>query len=295
MTEYLLNENLIYIIAINLVTLILFIILKRNINKVENRRKEELEDQSRFNPVNTKSPNKKPVQTARKMAMQNVGMRFSIIRRIFFIGLVIIWMIAISVPFLSTFSAQFLSLVITATSVIIGIAARPYIENIISGIVISFSRQLNTGDTVLIDERYGTVEDITLSHTSVKMWDWRRYIIPNSVMLQKEFVNYSIHDDDMWAYISFWVSYDSDLERVKEIAVSIAENHKCVINYEAPKFWVMDATKEGINCWLAAWTTFYDAWSMKSELRSELCIQFQKEGILTHSYNINAETIDRKR
>jgi len=280
------NGQFLYFVTINLIAIILFFVLRRNIIKVEDRRIEELEDLDQFEAVDTETPKSKPVTHARKRALKNIDSRFTIIKRIFIIGLFFFWSFAMIIPFLSTISASFLSLIVTATSVILGIAARPYIENVISGIVISFSRQLNTGDTLLIDSQYGTIEDITLTYTIIKVWDWTRYIIPNSEMLKKEFINYSLYDDYQWAYISFWVSHDEDINRVEEIAVSAAENHPFFLKSEKPRFWVMNSQPQGIECWVAAWTNYYEAWTMKSEVKHDIIMKFKNAGITSHNFNI---------
>ena len=275
-----------YLGIVNLVFIILVLLLRKIIKNIQTRRVSELKEQDQFDPVEVKHHKSKHVKQLRNNALESLIGRFSIIRRIFIVLMVIVWLIALSVPFLKGISATFISLIVTATSVILGIAARPYIENIISGIVISLSKQLNTGDTIMIDNHYSTVEDITISHTVVKIWDQRRYIIPNSVMLQKEFINYSIQEDDQWAYVSFWISYDTDIKKVKEITYDVALKSRFELEPKLLSFWTMDMTKEGIECWLAVWTIYSEAWIMRCELRTELIMAFQQEGIKTHSYNI---------
>jgi small-conductance mechanosensitive channel len=97
--------------------------------------------------------------------------------------------------------------------VILGIASRPWIENIIAGLVLSYSKALNIGDTVLIQDHYGTIEDINFTYTILKIWDWRRFVIPNQVMLREDFVNYTLNEDFYWAKINLWVGHDADLVR----------------------------------------------------------------------------------
>lgn len=280
------NGQFWYLLSTNLAAIILFFVLRKKITKVEDRRIEELEDLDQFEAVDTETPKSKPVILARKRALKSIDSRFTIIKRIFVLGLFFFWSFAMIIPFLGTISASFLSLIITATSVILGIAARPYIENIISGIVISFSRQLNTGDTILIDSQYGTIEDITLTYTIIKIWDWTRYIIPNSEMLKKEFINYSLYDDYQWAYISFWVSHDENIDKVEEIAVSAADSHPFFLKSEKPRFWVMNSQPQGIECWVAAWTNYYEAWTMKSEVKHDIIMRFKNAGITSHNFNI---------
>ena len=152
--------------------------------------------------------------------MQKIGQRFTIIERLSIGAIALLWLFFLVLPHLGKVSSTVFSILVGSSAVVVGIAARPFIENLISGIIISFSKPFRTGDTVKLDEQYGIVEDITLTLTIVKIWNWQRYIIPNSQMLNKSFVNYTIKDNDQWKHVEFWVAYDSDLEQVRQIAMA---------------------------------------------------------------------------
>jgi small-conductance mechanosensitive channel len=57
---------------------------------------------------------------------------------------------------------------------------------------------------VLVEGFYGTIEDVTLTHTVVKIWDWRRYVIPDARMLSDPFVSASLFDPFVWSSVEFW-------------------------------------------------------------------------------------------
>jgi small-conductance mechanosensitive channel len=175
------------------------------------------------------------------------------------------------------------SAVVAVITVVLGVAARPLIENAMSGLVISYSRLVNLGDTVRIDDVYGTVEDITITHTTIKVWDWRRYIVPNSKMIQHSFYNYSVVDKFEWTYVDFWIAYDADFEAVEKIAREIPTKSKHFADYEEPQVWVMELAPEGMRCWLAAWANApSDAWYLRNDMRTELVRELAKAGIATH-------------
>jgi small-conductance mechanosensitive channel len=176
-----------------------------------------------------------------------------------------------------------LSFLVALAIAIVGIAARPLIENFISGIVLSFSRQLRVGDTVLLnDEHYGTVEDINPTHTVVKLWDWRRYVIPNSSMLQKEIISYSHKDDYLWTHISFHVTPRAKIEDVERLAIAAGRECAFMADYEPPQFWVRELLPESTLCWLALWARKpEDAWYLRAEVRKILLQKLQAAGIET--------------
>ncbi|ETR68789.1 MAG: MscS mechanosensitive ion channel, partial [Candidatus Magnetoglobus multicellularis str. Araruama] len=235
----------------------------------------------------TETPLDKPEKEAKETAVESIEHRFSIIRRVSFFLIVTIWFIALIFPFLNKIPATLISILIASSGIILGIASRPLIENMISGIVISFSHPVRIGDTVIIDNNYGNIEDITITHTIVKVWNWRRYIIPNSRMLSKEIINCTINDSYQWTHVEFFAAYDSDIEKIKALSISAALKSRYFANYEEPRFWIMEMDEKGYKCWIAAWTDSpVDAWELGNDIRTELIKQFRSNGIKTHKFSI---------
>lgn len=262
--------------------------LYRRLNSTEVQRKKNLRV-ARFETVKSETPVDDALAEERDAGMESVESRFTIIRVVLlpFCGLLII--LAAVIPFIGHIPNTYLSLIVAALTVVIGIAAKPIVENMISGIVISFSNLVRIGDTVLVDGNYGTVEDITITHTTIKRWDWRRYIVPNSTMLNKEFINYSVIDSYVWVSVEFWIDYSADLEVVEQIAMHSPKISKYFTSYEQPRFWIMDMAKEGVNCWLAAWADSpSEAWMLGVDIRKELITKFKEHGIATHGYRLSA-------
>lgn len=255
----------------------------RWIKKVKRRKKVSVRALKRFESVKTNTPLDEPLSEAKEAALEAVESRFTIIKKTAVIFLILIWLVTLSFPFLNRIPATFISILIGSLGVIIGIASRPFIENMISGIVLSFSKTLKIGDTVIIDKMYGTVEDMTITHTVIKVWNWRRYLVPNSKMLTKDFINCTLNDNYQWAHVEFCIDYGSDIEKIKDIAIKSAEKCSCFKNYETPRFWVMDTEKDTIKCWVAAWAdNAMSAWQLKHEIRTNLIIKFKELNIKTH-------------
>ncbi|MEJ2157400.1 MAG: mechanosensitive ion channel family protein [Desulfobacteraceae bacterium] len=269
----------IYLLSVGLCGALYIWWSRKRIIRVEDQRKNRVQRLKRFESAETSTPVETPEAEARETAVDSIKSRFSIIRKLHFFLIVSLWVLALIFPFLNKMPATVVSVFVAASGIIIGVAARPFIENLISGIVISFSHPIRIGDTVIIDNNYGVVEDITITHTVVKVWNWRRYIIPNSRMLSKEITNCTINDAYQWTHVEFYVSYDSDISQVKELAV----NSKYFADYEDPRFWIMDMEEKGYKCWVAAWADSpVDAWELSNDIRTELIKQFRACGIKTH-------------
>ena len=280
-----LDPRLIYLLIVSSIAGVLFLWVRWWLMHIEARRARRIEKLSRFDVIKTKVPEKIGTIPSRKRALEGLETRFSIFRRTVLSIIVVTWILALVFPFLGKIPSTIVSLSITAGAVIVGIAARPVVENFIAGFVLTFSKQFHTGDTLLIDEQYGTIEDITPTHTVIKLWDWRRYIVPNSGMLAKEILNFSTRDSYLWAKVEFFVAHDADLQFVESIAVGIAARNPRLVGEESPQFWVMSSDKESARCWLAMWTsTPSDAWYIKVEVTRELVHELNRQGIKSHAY-----------
>jgi len=233
--------------------------------------------------VPTESPVDDALSVARERGVRSIERQATVIRRLTLPLLGLAFVALILMPFLSRVPATAVTLIAAAITVVLGIAARPVIENAISGLVIAFSKLINIGDTVMVDEHYGTVEDITITHTTIKLWDWRRYVVPNSRMIAASLLNYSVFDGYFWTCTEFWVSYDTDIEQVRSIALSIPSRSKYYAGHEEPAFWLMDLQQKGFRCWIAAWADSpADGWMLKHDIRTELIREFRQAGIATH-------------
>jgi len=262
-------------------------LLRQYLNRLTKKRKISLRRKQAVAPVRTDSPVDNPMRDFKQEGLNRIQSRFSIIRNALTVGILLIIMLLVVIPFSGYLPAAIVSVFAASVAVIIGILARPFIENFISGIIISLSAPFNVGDTVLIDGHYGYIEDIKITNTVIKLWDWRRLVLPNSKMLNTDFINYTINDKFIWAKVEFWVSYRASLEEVRTLAIRQAKTSRHFANYEDPSFWVMQMDKDGYKCWLAAWTNSpAGAWELGNDVRTGLIMLFQQRGIHAHSFTV---------
>jgi small-conductance mechanosensitive channel len=256
------------------------------------KRKSVIENLNYSESIETSTPLDRPVISFKIRAKESVTTRFSIFRRVAVFVAFFAFIIGVSFPFIDKLPQAFISIMVGAAAIITGMAAKPFIENFLSGIAITASRMLNIGDTIKLNDYYGTIEDISATHTVIKLWDWRRYVIPNSSMINQEFINYNLHDKWLWAHVEFYVAYGSDMQLVKEIAEDTAKRSEHCLDFEDPAFWIMETNESSITCWIAAWASSpAEAWELKAEIRTALILDLHKAGINTH---VNYYSMNRK-
>lgn len=249
------------------------------------------EERSRHADLAARSESElEPVHTTahpspRQQGYKNIEARFTVHRRLLMPLVGVVTLILAAVPFLSAIPATLFSVMVAVITVAVGVAARPILENAFAGLMMSFSRVVRVGDTVRIGDWYGSIEDISSTHTTIRLWDWKRYVVPNSLIIQKEIINYSIFDQRLWAHVEFWVSWDADIALVRRLATEAAQASPYCEQDEAPTVWVMSTDKEAISLWVAAWAkNAADAWMLSEDMRTRLVEAFQKHGITTHDY-----------
>ena len=99
---------------------------------------------------------------------------------------------------------------------ILGFAAQPAISDLICGFLISINKPFEIGDRIIAEGiEPGIVEDITLRHTVIRIYDGLRIIVPNSVLNSKTVIN-TTRGDERGIHMTFSVSYDTDVHAAVE-------------------------------------------------------------------------------
>ncbi|MBN3520579.1 mechanosensitive ion channel [Algoriphagus lutimaris] len=99
---------------------------------------------------------------------------------------------------------------ITIVAAAIAVLTKDYITNIANGLIIMFSDQLEIGDKIQIGKNTGFIRDITLINLVLKNETGETIIVPNSMVLASEIVNFSRNNAHQLVF-DFEVSTKSDL------------------------------------------------------------------------------------
>ena len=279
----------IYSIVVTITFLMFYIFFNFKIRTSQKLRTKSINRRDIGDAVETDSPVDNQESEMKKMGVIGVEDRYSFIKKAFPLALSFLWFASLTIPYLGKIPTIYISIIAAVVSVLSGFALRPFLENLFSGVVISYFKSIRVGDTVTIDGEYGLIEEIGLTYSILKRWDWVRIIIPNSKLMQKEIQNLTMHDQFIWAHVEFFVCPKADIIKVEEISKKIAASCKHFLDSEDPSFWVMGMEKESLRCWLAAWAESPgDAWELRNEMNMKLTIAFQQEGINFHLHNLNS-------
>ncbi len=108
---------------------------------------------------------------------------------------------------------------------VIGLAAQKSISSLLAGIQLSITQPIRIGDSVIVENEFGTVEEITLTYVVVKVWDERRLVIPIAQFLDKPFQNWSKGGrSSMLGPVQLLVDFTTDMEALRAELRRILEN-----------------------------------------------------------------------
>jgi len=114
---------------------------------------------------------------------------------------------------------------------IAGFASQKAFSNIVGGIFILIFRPFGVRDTIEIDNMHkGVVEEITLRHTIIRNYENRRIVIPNSIISDATIINSNIIDEKIKKFVEFEISYDSDIDKAKQIIREEAAKHPFLLD-----------------------------------------------------------------
>jgi small conductance mechanosensitive channel len=100
---------------------------------------------------------------------------------------------------------------------VIGFAARQVLANAIAGVVIAITQPLRIGDHVTFEDETGTVEDISLTYTWLRMGSEARLIIPNERLAAGVLRNDSIRAATVALEVRLWLHPGADEARALEV------------------------------------------------------------------------------
>ena len=153
--------------------------------------------------------------------------------------------------------------------IILGFAAQSSVSNIISGIFLLIDDNFEIGDIVEIDDVIGVIVDIGFMFTKIRTWDNLYVTLPNKAVADSKVINISKYDIRR-ILIKFLVNYSENLDKVRKIAIKVAEDNTDVVDDPKPAFVVLDMGDDGINVRLEAWVPAKRYWPIERKLTESL-------------------------
>jgi len=116
----------------------------------------------------------------------------------------------------------------------VGFGAQSIINNLISSWILMSEKPVRIGDFIEIDQHMGVVERIGNRCTRIRRVDGVHLLVPNSQMLERVVVNWTLIDRRFRPTVRVGVAYGSPVERVSELLLEAAAAEREVLTDPKP-------------------------------------------------------------
>ncbi|HWU49917.1 MAG TPA: mechanosensitive ion channel family protein [Asticcacaulis sp.] len=161
--------------------------------------------------------------------------------------------------------------------IILGFAAQKTLGNLFAGIVIALTQPVRLEDAVIVEGEYGWIEEITLAYVVVRLWDWRRMILPISYLLEKPFQNWTRTSSNIIGSVYLYADYGLPVEPLRARLKSILDGTP-LFDGKVQNVQVVDITEETMQVRiLVSAVDSPTAWDLRCLVREQMIAFIQTE------------------
>ncbi len=175
---------------------------------------------------------------------------------------------------------QKIALIAGALSVGIGFGLQSVVSNFVCGIILLAERPIRVGDWVLVKNEEGYVRRISVRATEIETFDRASVIVPNQDFITGVVKNMTHGNPVGRIIIKLGVGYDSDMDRVRDMLIEIAQAHPQVMRSPPPTVLFMGfgviALDVELRCFV---TNVQNAVVTRSDLNFAILRRFREVGI----------------
>jgi small conductance mechanosensitive channel len=175
--------------------------------------------------------------------------------------------IALSIVFPSLRASDLVQL-LGISGVAIGFAFRDILQNFLAGILILLTEPFQINDQIVFKDFEGTVENIETRATTIKTYDGRRIVIPNSELFTNSVTVNTAFENRRLEY-DVGVGYGDDLEWTKQLMLEAIHSVDAVLKDPPPDVLVMELADNSVNI-RARWWIKPPRWSDALDSRDQV-------------------------
>jgi small-conductance mechanosensitive channel len=217
------------------------------------------------------------LDVADNLVARRIQTQFQMVRRI---SVTLVVVVTVSLMLMTFPPIKHIGVSILASaglaSLVIGMAMKGTLANLIAGVQIAFAQPFRIEDVVVIEGEWGWIEEIGTMYVVVRIWDLRRLVLPLSYFLDHPFQNWTRSSADLLGYTYIYTDYTvpvdeirGELQRIcqatplwggKVCAVQVTDADRHTMQVRA----LMDARNSS------------DAWDLRCLVREKLIDYLQK-------------------
>jgi small-conductance mechanosensitive channel len=120
-------------------------------------------------------------------------------------------------------------------ALVVGYALKDIIENWVSGFLIVTDKTFKIGDVISVGNIKGVVTQLSLRTTTLKTYDRKEVIIPNSILIKDRIINLTGGGKEAVTTLIFVIDYATNVELAKLIIKTVLLANKSVVFNEERK------------------------------------------------------------
>lgn len=160
-----------------------------------------------------------------------------------------------------------LTIIFSAFSVGIGFGLQNIFNNLVSGVILLFEREVQIGDIIEVGDLMGTVKEMGIRSSHIRTFEGAEVIIPNGLLISKEVVDWTLSDKSRRIEIISGVAYGSDVRLVEKLLMEVIKKHPDVKPDPEPMVLFNALGESSLDFRLLFWTDNFDHWL---RIRSEI-------------------------
>lgn len=150
--------------------------------------------------------------------------------------------------------------------------------NLISGVVLLFTRPFAVGDYIEIQSMAGTVKQVDLFQTQLNSIDNKRIYIPNSDVLSSTITNYSA-ESARRVDVAFPVSFDTPAAMAEAAIRDCIASVDLILSEPAPEIVVTALRECNAEYTARVWARPQDCVAVRDQLNTRILHYYQKHGV----------------
>ncbi len=160
-----------------------------------------------------------------------------------------------------------LTIIFSAFSVGIGFGLQNIFNNLVSGVILLFEREVQIGDIIEVGNLMGKVQSMGIRSSHIRTFEGAEVIVPNGQLISKEVVDWTLSDKSRRIEIISGVAYGSDVHLVKKLLMEVINSHPDIKPEPEPLVLFNAMGESSLDFRLLFWTDQFDQWL---RIRSEV-------------------------
>lgn len=178
--------------------------------------------------------------------------------------------------------------ILGAAGLAVGMAFSGTLSNFAGGVMILALKPFRVGDQILTQAETGVVREIQIFNTYLYTSDNKVVIIPNGLIANNKLTNYTKAQKRRCDWI-FTVDYNNDIQKVKDLLVSLAKKEKRILQDPAIFVAVHELKGDGVAIALRGWVDTDDHGAVQFAINEEVLLAFNKEGVRFPESSMNVQ------